>query len=124
MTEYAKKTCNICGARDIQPNMVRKQKKVKTGKSRETLGVGTIAGIFLENKQSAKRLRKYLWANNNRTYTRYREVWMCQECAGVKPKTSNPEDPDLGPINNFIFGTIVPFGIVVIGLWGCFKFLS
>lgn len=89
--QYAKKTCNICGLIDIQPNMVRQKKKVKTGKGRDSLGAGTIAGIFLENKQSAKRLRKVLWANNNREYTSYREVWMCHECAGQK----NPGAPTL-----------------------------
>ena len=114
----------MCGARDIQPNMVRKEKKVKTGKSRETLGAGTIAGIFLENKQSAKRFQKYLWENNNRTYTRYREVWMCQECAYDKPKTNTSEDEDsLGPIGDFVVD-VVFWGIFAIGIIGCFKILS
>ena len=83
---YAKKTCNLCGFRDIQPNMVRAKKNVKAYTSKDQIGVGTWIGWMAGEKSSIKRINKSLFANNKRKHTAHREVWMCPECAGVKVK--------------------------------------
>ena len=83
MSTYAKKTCNICGLRDIQPNMYRRKKSVKAYTSKDKIGVGTMIGFAFDNKASRRRVNKALFANNKRSHTAHREVWMCYECSGV-----------------------------------------
>ena len=81
MSEYAKKTCNICGLRDIQPNMVRATKNVKVGSSKQAVTACTWLWAAAGNKSAENRVKKVFTANNKRTYTRKREVWMCEDCA-------------------------------------------
>lgn len=83
MSTYAKKTCNICGLRDIQPNMYRRKKSVKAYTSKDKIGAGTMIGFAFDNKASRRRVNKALFANNKRSHTAHREVWMCYECSGV-----------------------------------------
>ena len=78
---YSKKTCNICGWRDIQPRMYRAQKSVKAYTSRDGIGAGTLIGALVDNKASKRRLNKVVFANNKRTHTAHRTVWMCGDCA-------------------------------------------
>lgn len=66
MKEYVKKTCNICGCRDIQPNMVRKQKQVHVGSSRQNIHGGTVVGALFGNKKSHARISKVMFSNNKR----------------------------------------------------------
>jgi hypothetical protein len=123
MSEYAKKTCNQCGLRDIQPNMVRATKKVKTGSSRSKLSAGTYVGLLIENKTAQKRFRNNLWANNKRQYTRYREVWMCKDCAKSNPAKS---DVELGPLGEFLCAVIggpIALFVVLFGVWFFLKIL-
>jgi len=124
MPEYAKKTCNQCGLRDIQPNMTRARKKVKTGSSRSKLSTGTYIGVLLENKTAAKRFHNNLWANNKREYTRYREVWMCKDCAKSDPTKS---DIELGPLGELITALIgIPLAVYIFGMsfWLLAKILG
>ena len=78
--EYAKKTCNICGLRDIQPNMVRKEKKLKA-KSKRGVTWNEILGTAVGSKTSARALKKSLYGPPQRNYSTKRTVWMCNPCA-------------------------------------------
>lgn len=81
MAQYAKKTCNICGVIDIQPNMVREKKEVITGRYDTKVTGGNVLGAMAGSKASANAVRRGLIANNRRERTAYREVWMCKDCA-------------------------------------------
>ena len=78
---YAKKTCNICGWRDEQPNMYRVEKDVYVGHTTAGLKGRTILGALFGYKPSQRKVGRYLFAPNKRKYIRRREVWMCVDCA-------------------------------------------
>ena len=78
---YAKKTCNICGYIDIQPNMVKKAKKVQIATSRRGLTFREVLGLFVGVKESYRSVRRWLFAPGKRIYERKRMVWMCEKCA-------------------------------------------
>jgi|FLMP01.2.fsa_nt_emb hypothetical protein len=82
MRTYAKKTCNICGLRDIQPNMFRVKKSVAAYTSKDQIGFGTWVGAVFGGKISNRRIQKTLFANNKRRHTAHRTVWMCEPCSG------------------------------------------
>jgi hypothetical protein len=81
MAKYVHRTCVECGKRDIQPNMVQKKVKVKTGRSDTGLSFGIVAGSFLGNKRSLNKLNQRIFANNRRNYTRFKNIWLCKFCA-------------------------------------------
>ena len=80
---YAKKTCNTCGFRDIQPNMYRTEKSRVTGSSKTKITSGNLVGFALGQKNSKRKISNTLFANNKRQYTRKSVVWMCYECSGT-----------------------------------------
>lgn len=80
---YAKKTCNMCGFRDIQPNMYRVEKEVYVGSGNTGLSGRTWIGAAFGYKRSQRQIGKYFLAPNKRNYKRRREVWMCADCAGA-----------------------------------------
>jgi hypothetical protein len=80
---YAKKSCNICGFRDIQPNMYRTEKSRVTGSSKTKITTGNLVGLALGQKNSKRKISNTLFANNKRQYTRKSVVWMCYECSGT-----------------------------------------
>ena len=116
MGEYTKKTCNICGLRDIQPNMVRASKNVKVGSSKQAVTAGTWFWAAAGSKSAENRVKKVFTANNKRSYTRKREVWMCGDCAN-----DNDDEPGLLiKIISTIFMTIITVvvGIVALAVLG------
>ena len=80
---YAKKTCNTCGFRDIQPNMYRTEKSRVSGSSKTKITSGNLVGLALGQKNSKRKISNTLFANNKRQYTRKSVVWMCYECSGT-----------------------------------------
>ena len=89
MAQYAKKTCNTCGIRDIQPNMYRTEKSRKTGSSNNTVTAGNALRALAGNKAALKKTKRSIVANNRRTYTRITTVWMCYECSGQGDSVRN-----------------------------------
>ena len=81
---YAKKTCNICGWRDIQPRMVKKAKKVQIATSKRGLSGREVLGGLFGSKESVKSIRNWLYAPKKRVYDRKQVVWMCEKCTGAK----------------------------------------
>lgn len=77
---YTKRTCNKCGYRDIQPNMVQKEIEYVSGTSNTGLSARTVVGSVLGSKKSSNQLGKWLIAPNKRVYKRKRMVWMCKQC--------------------------------------------
>lgn len=92
MAKYSKRTCNRCGVRDIQPNMVRQTVTRKVGSSRQSVDGGTILGAMAGNKASHRQIQKTLFANNKRSYKRNYQVWMCQGCADKTEKENSSSD--------------------------------
>jgi hypothetical protein len=107
--EYTRRTCAACGARDIQPNMVQKEIRVRTGRSDTGLSFGVVAGSLLGNQKSQKKFGQRVFANNRRNYTRIKKVWVCEECVDdVKSDVSS----ELGFVAKFVIWSIV----IIIGL--------
>lgn len=81
---YTKRTCTVCGFRDIQPNMTQKTVKAKSGQSKAGAGMNTWAGYLIGDKASVKAVNKTIWGTNTRNYTRNKQVWVCNrsECSG------------------------------------------
>ena len=81
---YSKRTCTVCGFRDIQPNMTQKTVKSKSGQSKAGAGLNTWAGYLLGDKSSVKAVNRTIWGTNTRNYTRNKQVWVCNrsECSG------------------------------------------
>lgn len=88
---YTKRTCIDCGYRDIQPNMVRENRRVHTGRSTTGLQKRTIAAWLFGDKRATNQVTKFLFSPNTREYYRNRTVWVCQSCAG-----SSTESVELG----------------------------
>ena len=112
MADYAKKTCNLCGLRDIQPNMVRAEKQVRTGSSKQGVDAGTIFGVLAGRQDSGKRVQKVLFNNNKRNYTRKSIVWMCPDCAGVKSEKQQEDSKERSETFAKIMGWFLAFVIV------------
>ena len=103
---YAKKTCNICGYRDEQPNMYRVEKDVYVGSGNTGLSGRTWLGAAIGYKKSQRQIGRYFLAPSKRNYTRRREVWMCGDCAG-KTSISNPYD-----VAAWITGVLIICGMI------------
>lgn len=91
MSTYAKKTCSQCGVVKPQPEMYQKKIAVKTGKSTSGFTASNYVGVMLGNKDAKRKFRQSLWSNNKRNYTRYKQVWLCNEC----------DSKHLGPFGTF-----------------------
>lgn len=101
---YAKKTCNICGYRDEQPNMYRVEKDVYTGSGNTGLSGRTWLGAAIGYKKSQRQIGRYFLAPSKRNYTRRREVWMCGDCAGKSG------------MGDTTFAAWVTVGLVILGM--------
>lgn len=86
---YAVRTCNICGIRKPQPEMVRAKKRVEVAQSKRALSGREVAGFVLGSKKSTKSVHNWMLAPNKRSYTSTREVWMCKSCAAAQPAISS-----------------------------------
>jgi hypothetical protein len=107
--EYTRRTCAACGARDIQPNMVQKEIRVKTGRADTGLSFGVVAGSLLGSEMSQKKLKRRMFANNRRNYTRFKKVWVCKECVN---DIKSDVDTEFGFAAKFVIWSIV----IAIGL--------
>lgn len=80
---YAKRTCSVCGYRDIQPNMKQKTIEVESGRSKDDGSWATyIAATFMKDEAAARRINRTTWANNKRKYYRNKTVWVCKSNCG------------------------------------------
>jgi hypothetical protein len=115
MTEYAKKTCNICGKRDIQPNMVRREKMVHRATSRSGINKRTLAAALLlpENKAAGRQFNKWLFANNVRHHSSKRTVWMCESCANEYDDHDRDPDPISGKTVAIFFAVVIVLMFVI-----------
>lgn len=78
--KYANRTCDKCGARKPQPEMVRKEVYVETGKSTATISTNTWLGVMGGDKASGRAVKRAMFNNGERTYTRKKTVWSCRNC--------------------------------------------
>ena len=83
MPEYAKKSCNFCGLRDIQPNMMRVS-KTSTNTIKNTVTGRDIVGSVLGFKTSQRGLKRGLLSGGGRKSTRTYDVWSCRKCQGYE----------------------------------------
>ena len=82
MATYAIKSCNNCGIRKPQPEMERVEKSVVSGSSKSRITSGNVLGALAGSKLSQNKIKRNVFANNKRQYTRKRTVWNCFECSG------------------------------------------
>jgi hypothetical protein len=80
MTKYTNRTCHCCGVRKPQPEMVQEEIYVETGKSKPGVSGATWTGFFLGDSKSSHSLNRWLFNTSQRTYSRKKTVWMCEDC--------------------------------------------
>ena len=80
MIKYTNRTCDKCGARKQQPDMIRKEVYVETGKSKATVSNDTYWAMAFGDKGAARAVKRALTNSNERTYTRKKTVWSCKNC--------------------------------------------
>lgn len=92
MIKYTNRTCHTCGARKPQPDMLRREIEVETGKSRATISTATWFGVAAGDKASVRAVKRAGFNNGERTYTRKKIIWVCRNCRA--PATDyNPPAP-------------------------------
>lgn len=80
---YAVRTCNKCGIRKPQPEMVQKELYVEVAKSQPGISLSTIIGREFNDKKSTKAYDKWFHNTSQRTYKRKKKVWLCKSCSGA-----------------------------------------
>ncbi len=80
VVKYTNRTCDSCGARRPQPEMVRKEVYVETGKSNATISTNTWIGVMGGDKASGRAVKRAMYNNGERTYTRKKTIWVCRNC--------------------------------------------
>ena len=80
MIKYTNRTCDKCGARKPQPDMVRKEVYVETGKSKTTVSNDTYWGMAGGDKAAGRAAKRALYNSGERTYSRKKTVWSCKNC--------------------------------------------
>lgn len=81
---YAVRTCNCCGIRLPQPQMIQQNIEVATGHSKKGLTAVEIGFAIFGNKNAMRSVGRTFTSPNKRKYFRNRAVWMCYSCAGVE----------------------------------------
>lgn len=81
MAQYARRTCNKCGIKDIQPNMVQVEIEYNSGSSTTGVAGRTWVAAAAGDKRAQKKTQQFMTHPNKRVYKRRRKVWMCPECA-------------------------------------------
>ena len=79
--KYAIKTCDKCGIKLPQPEMIKRDVIVETGKSKTTVTGATFIGAALGDKASVRAINRHNFNSGERTYTRKQTKWFCYECA-------------------------------------------
>jgi hypothetical protein len=82
--KYTNRTCNQCGVRNPQPEMIKKIVYTETGRSRKGVSAATGLGLFVGHKGSANAVKTWFFNSGQRTYQRKKQVWMCKPCSGYK----------------------------------------
>lgn len=77
---YTNRTCDKCGARKQQPDMIRKEVYVETGKSKATVSNDTYWAMAFGDKAASRAVKRALTNSSERTYTRKKTVWTCKNC--------------------------------------------
>lgn len=95
MNDYTRRTCCECGVKKPQPEMVRTERYVETGKSKSGVSGATWAGVLFGNKKSYSSVNRWLFNTSQRNYKRKKEVWLCTSCAGMGSKLSTVKGKSL-----------------------------
>lgn len=74
---YARRTCHCCGM--VKPVNLMHQVEVlkEVGHTKDRLTAGTMVGMMLGAKESQRRVRKRMFANNKRSHHRTVTKWEC-----------------------------------------------
>lgn len=80
---YTRRTCHECGFRDIQPNMQQKTVQVTAGKSKSSVSLATFVGAAFGHKKSGRAIGNSILNSDQRTYTRTKTIYLCDNCSGV-----------------------------------------
>lgn len=80
--QHANRTCHFCGIRAPQPEMIRQQIYVESGKSKSSITGATILGAAAGSRSAKRALERTVFGAGNRTHLRQREIWRCDgaEC--------------------------------------------
>lgn len=122
VVKYTNRTCDSCGARRPQPEMVRKEVYVETGKSKTTVSNDTYWGMAGGDKAAARAAKRALYNSGERTYTRKKTIWVCRNCRAPssnyvppapKKLASNTNVPKLNSDYTHIVTTNSPITAVV-----------
>lgn len=81
IAKYANRTCCNCGIRLPQPQMIKKELFVETGKSNTSITGSTFIGLMLGDKASQRAIDRFNFNSSARTYTRKQTKWFCKRCA-------------------------------------------
>ena len=105
MSEYAKRTCNVCGLRLPQPEMNQKFVTTQVAKGKRGLSTREIAGALIGSKKSTNSIFNWLFAPNVRNYSRKQKVWLCDACSG-EASTEHSNFIEKSIQKNGVFGSI------------------
>jgi hypothetical protein len=84
MARYALRTCERCGIRKPQPEMLRKEIYSETGKSLPGVSGFTWFGLLLGDRKSVHSINRWIFNTSQRNYKRKKQVWICDDCAGYR----------------------------------------
>ena len=112
MAQYATRTCYFCGRRESQPYMSRRRIRTEVGRSQASISGSTAIGFFAGSKAAERAVERAVFRTSERTYTRKRDVWVCQEdlchvqakVAGQEPEESWSGTLVTGAVLLIVFG--------------------
>lgn len=81
MEKYASRTCEYCGIRKPQPQMIHKKVYVEVGKSSSDVSLFTWLGLLFGDNKSIHSINRWIFNTNQRKYKRKKQIWFCHECA-------------------------------------------
>lgn len=100
MIKYTNRTCNKCGARKSQPDMICKEVYVEIGKSKATVSNDTYWWMAFGDKAASRAVKRALANSGERTYTRKKTVWSCKNCRAPDRNYVPPVRKKLGVNTN------------------------
>jgi hypothetical protein len=116
MTRYAIRTCQSCGVRKPQPEMIQKAIYEETGKSQSTVSKETFVGALLNDTRSKAALNRWAMNTSQRTYMKKKKIWMCSDCEKtyIDPnKVKSKTDVVLNYVANVIILAIIAAAIKI-----------
>lgn len=117
---YTRRTCDECGYRDIQPNMIIHTKMVPTGKSQSGTSTMTWIGALGGHKPSVRAIQRQVFNTSKRNYFREKKVWLCKICSEKQNNAENfsenakeEKSKKLNHLLHFILSIFTGIGLII-----------